>query len=617
MERHYSKAIHCYYRAIRPFPDEPSDTVMIVNPKLHPKQLLAAVILLILAAPAIADVSRTPLFSDITEQSGLQFQYRNGMSGEYYFPEIMGGGAAFLDYNQNGLLDIYLVQGGELGPDISPADRKQRDRLFRNDSYRDDEGHWQIRFTDVTAEAGLDAKGYGMGVAVADYTNNGYPDLYVMNFGDNQLWRNNGDGTFTEVAEAAGANDSRWSVSGSFADLNGDGWLDLYVVNYVDFGFSNHQVCRSAETSQRDYCSPSAYKPVSDSLFRNQGNGRFEDVSRSSGVSRVQGHGLGVTTSDFNNNGHVDVYVANDGSENFFWLNDGRFEFEDDAFFAGNAVNGDGMAEAGMGVDAADFNDSGADDIFITHLKMETNTLYRNDGSGLFDDVSSSVGLGSPSLRFTGFGTAWLDIENNGWLDLVAINGAVTRESERQKVGDAFPYGQGNQVFRNLGNGRFEEITEQAPSSFLEPLVGRGAAFGDINNNGRIDMLVVNIEGRAQLFLNEADRGHDWLGLRLMDNDGRRDMLGAVAYLLDDGKPSKRRRSRSDGSYASANDPRVVFGLGSSGGGARIVHVHWPDGSVEIFSGLGVNRYHDLRQGNGAKWSENAERGEESDDGTQ
>lgn len=533
-------------------------------------------------------------FEDVAADAGVEFSYENGMDGNFYFPEIMGGGAALFDFNNNGLLDLYLVQAGPIGPDIGPGDRPAGDRLYRNDSFRDEDGQWVVRFTDVTDEAGIDARGYGMGVAVGDYTGNGFADIYVMNFGDNQLWRNNGDGTFTDATVEAGVNDSRWSVSGSFADLNGNGRLDLVVVNYADYDFDKHRKCLAAGTSRQDYCSPSAYEPAGDRLFENLGDGRFRNVTEAAGLAGAKGHGLGVIVADFDGSGKPDIYVANDGNPNHFWINRGGMKFEDDAFLAGNAVNADGAAEAGMGVDAADYNRSGAEDIFITHLKRETNTLYRNDGKGWFTDVTSASGLGSPSLPYTGFGTAWVDIDNDGWLDLVVANGAVTEEEHLAAVDDPFPYHQRNQVFLNRGEGRFEEDREHAGPAINESRVSRGAAFGDITNNGRVDLVVVNINSPAQILINRIENDHHWLGLTF--SDGGRPVAGARAWLLEDDQPVILRRSRADGSYASANDARVIFGLGVDHR-ARRIQVHWPDGQMETFGPLGVGQYHQIKKG--------------------
>lgn len=538
-----------------------------------------------------------PWFIDVTEQAGIDFRYDNGTSGNFYFPEIMGGGGALFDFNGNGLLDLYLVQGGALGPEIGPDDRTEGDRLYRNDSFVDDEGNWVVRFTDVTTEAGIDARGYGMGVAVGDVNGNGFPDLYVMNYGDNQLWRNNGDGTFTDITEQAGVNDSRWSVSASFADLNGNGLLDLFVVNYVDFSFADHRICRSATTSQQDYCSPSAYTGVRDTLFINQGDGRFLDMTEAAGMAEVRRHGLGVVAADFNGNGRVDLYVANDGSANSLWLNEGDLTFIDDAFMAGAAVNADGAMEAGMGVDAGDYNRSGAEDLFITHMRRETNTLYRNDGQGWFTDVTSASGLGAPSLPATGFGAAWIDIDNDGWLDLVAINGAVVVEEDLVAAGDPFPYHQPDQLFLNQRDGRFVDVTSRAGPALEASHVGRGLAVGDINNNGRADLVIVNINGPARVLLNQKGAGRHWLGAHLTDAQGRT-LTQAVAWLREGDQAPIRRRSRADGSYASANDPRVLFGLGDQSA-AQTVEVHWPDGQREWFVDLAVDRYHELRQGEG------------------
>ena len=547
-----------------------------------------------LAAPAVAG----DWFRDVTAESGLEFRYENGMTGEFWFPEIMGAGVGLLDFNGNGLLDIYLVQGGALGPGVGPDERTQGDRLFRNDSFQNEAGEWVWRFTDVTEAAGIDARGYGMGVAIGDINGNGFPDIYVLNFGDNQLWRNNGDGTFTDITAESGANDSRWSVSASFVDLDGSGYLDLFVANYVSFSFAGHRACRSATTGAQDYCSPSAYQGIADGLFRNLGGGRFEEISQAAGISGTARHGLGVIAADFNGNGLPDIYVANDGSANSLWLNQGDFTFIDDAFLAGVAVNADGVMEAGMGVDAADYNRSGRDSIFITHMRRETNTLYRNDGDGWFSDVTAASGLGAPSLPFTGFGTAWLDIDNNGWMDLVVANGAVVVEESLVNAGDPFPYHQINQLFVNQGNGRFQEGTRQGGQAFEASFVTRGLAVGDLNNNGRIDIVLANINGPARVLANEVDNDHHWLGLRLLDRHGKREQTGSVAWLLEGDVRAIKRRSRTDGSYASANDGRIVFGLGQQADD-RSIEVHWPDGQRERFGPLAVDLYHTISKGSG------------------
>ena len=564
----------------------------------HPNPIPAPRVVILMAAvlawPALA--GEDPVFEDVTDTAGLDFTYDNGASGRYWFPEIMGGGAAILDYDGDGRLDLYLVQGGALGPDKGPADR-QGDRLFRNLGGGD-----RPRFSDVTESAGIDARGYGMGVTVGDYDGDGDPDLYAMNYGDNQLWRNDGDGTFTDVTDKAGVNDPRWSVSGSFADYDGDGDLDLYVANYADFTFDNHRDCRSAGLGERDYCSPSAYDGVSDTLFRNDGDGRFVDVSDRSGIASASEHGLGVISLDFDGDGRLDIYVANDGDPNHLWLNRGDMTFEDDSLMAGSAVNSAGMTEAGMGVDAADVDGNGAPDLFLTHMRQETNTLYLNDGKGWFRDMTSRSGLGTPSYPMTGFGTRWLDIDNDGRLDLVAVNGAVVKEKDLAAAGDAFPYHQTNQVFVNRtqpgGELAFEDASARSGAAFEASHVSRGAAFGDLDDNGTVDILIVNINGPARVLMNRSAPGHHWLGLRLAGPDGRVERPGAVAWLLAEGDRQRMLHAHSDGSYASASDPRVVFGLGNESA-PRTVEVVWPGGQREIFSDLQPDRYHVLHAGTG------------------
>ncbi len=558
------------------------------------------------AAPSCGGSSREtpgppPIFVEDAAGSGIDFVHWNGMSGEFYLAEIMGAGCALLDYDGDGDLDAYLVQGGLLGPGKSVEDAllpppagPLRDRLYRNDLVRAPDGVPRARFTDVTGESRIDARGYGMGVATGDYDGDGDVDLYLTNYGANQLWRNEGDGTFTEVGAAAGVDDATWSVSAAFVDYDRDGRLDLYVGNYVDFRFANHKACYS---KVRDYCSPSAYNPVPDRLYRNRGDGRFEDVSATAGVAADRGNALGVVTVDLDRDGWPDIYVANDGTPNLCWINRGDGRFANTALLAGCALNEAGQAEAGMGVDAGDFDGDGDDDLFVTHLSGETNTLYLNDGRGTFEDRTIVSGLGPPSRAFTGFGTAWFDYDNDGWLDLLVVNGAVTLIEELLQAGDPYPLHQPNRLYRNLGQLRFEDVTERAGAALALSEVSRGAAFGDVDDDGDVDVLISNNNGPARLLLNQLGNRNHWLGLRLIGDDGAVVPGTRVAVVRRDGT-ALWRRARSDASYASANDPRVLFGLGSSAELPR-VRALWPEGRVETWSVPGIDRWITLRAGTG------------------
>ncbi len=525
-----------------------------------------------------------PLFLDATGATGLDFRHFNGMSGEYYFPEMTGGGVALLDYDRDGDLDVYLVQGQMLPEDraperaILPPDRPAplSDRLYRNDLTRTGNGVPTVRLVDVTAASGLRATGYGMGVAVGDIDNDGWPDLYVTNFGPNQLLRNRGDGTFEDVTARSGADDPRWSVSATFLDYDRDGWLDLFVGDYVQFTIATHKRCRAA-TGAPDYCGPHSYAPVADRLLRNRGDGTFEDVTGSSGLERAQGAALGVVAADFDGNGWPDLYVANDGMANQMWMSRGDGTFEDRALLGGSALNMVGDPEAGMGVDAGDFDNDGDEDLFIAHLTQETSTLYRNTGGGDFRDETVATGLGSATFDATGFATGWLDFDNDGWLDLVMLNGAVKVIEALRRAGDPYPLHQTNQLFRNLGDGRFEEVTERAGAAFALSEVSRGAAFGDIDNDGDADLVVANNGGRARLLLNQTGQAAPWLGLRLVTRTAGRDMLGGRAGLDRSGAPSLWRWVRTGGSYAAARDPRIVFGLGGAPT-VETARLTWPDG---------------------------------------
>lgn len=567
-------------------------------PFRHPAATRTPAVLLALALAFLPGISSAEdLLVDVTASSALKFQYDNGMSGKMYFPEIMGAGVGVIDYDGDGLLDIYLVQGGAIGPGIGPESRKVRDRLFRNISRGK-----TLRFEDVTEESGIKAQGYGMGVAVGDIDNDGDSDLYVLNFGANQLWRNNGDGSFTDITAKAGVGDPRWSVSASFADIDGDGKLDLYVANYVDFSIKGNKACKGMGGGEVDYCSPSAYPPVADSLYRNLGDGRFEDISDSSGISAAPGPGLGVVAADFNRDGLVDWYVSNDGMANFLWLNQGDGRFLDEAVLAGVAVNADGAAEAGMGVTTADFDRNGELDLFVTHMRNESNTLYAGVGEGWFEDRSARSGLAASSMAFTGFGTRWTDLDLDGWLDLFIANGAVVREPEPAQDELEFPYAQTNQLY--LHNGKSErqaayaDATEQAGPAMNFRGVTRGAAFADLDNDGDTDIVLSNINGPARILANHAGGNHHWIGAELMGTDGKPHPGSIELGLLQDADHKLIGLAHRDGSYASASDPRVVFGLGDAKA-AQTIEVQWPDGSVERFPDLAVDRYHSLRQGSG------------------
>ena len=452
------------------------------------------------AATVASNLGQDP-FREAASEAGLDFDHVNGMSGEYYFNEMMGGGVALLDYDSDGDLHVYLIQGHILDP--AGKSDALTDRLYRNDLESDSAGIATLRFTDVTRASLIHSDGYGMGVATGDYNNDGWTDLYITNFGSNRLLRNKGDGTFEDVTTASGADDRRWSVAATFFDFDRDGWLDLFVGNYVDFSLASNADCRTAGGAQT-YCSPAAYPPEPDSLFRNLGDGTFEDVSGRAGLAGTAGAALGAVAADFDGDDLIDLYVANDGMPNRLWMNDGSGSFKDEALLAGVALNQDGQPEASMGIAASDFDGDGDIDIFLTHLEQETNTLYVNDGAGLFEDASIRSGLGPPSLAYTGFGAGWVDYDNDGWLDVMTVNGAVVDIESLKQSGDPYPLHQTNQLFRNLGDGRFQEVTAHAGEAFSLSEVSRGAAFGDLDNDGDIDVVVVSNNGPARLLLNET-----------------------------------------------------------------------------------------------------------------
>ncbi len=579
------------------------DTARIAWRRPCPPATAFLALLAVAGGPAAADVTE-PGFDEVAQAVGLDFVHFNGMSGERYYPEVVGPGAALFDYDNDGDLDVYLVQGHMLGPSQTPAEavfppapgQPLTDRLYRNDLEKGKDGAPKLHFTDVTRESGISGADYGIGVATGDVDNDGWTDLYVLNWGDNRLLRNLGDGRFQDITAQAGVNDSRLSVSAAFLDYDRDGWLDLYVVNHVRFSIEGHAPCRGP-MGETEYCATDTYRPEPGSLFHNRGDGTFEDASGSSGIKRHFGAGLGIVTADFNADGWVDIYVANDGHPNQLWINQKNGTFRDEALLSGAAVNMDGAAEAGMGVDAADFDADGDPDLFMTHDREETNTVYLNDGQGWFEDRTLAAGLAEPSKGVTGFGTAWFDYDNDGWLDLFIANGDVRSQSELARAGDPYPLSQPNQLLVNQGDGSFRDVSAQLGPALRLAEVSRGAAFGDVDNDGDSDVLVSNNSGPVRLLINRRGSQNRWLGVRLLHRSGR-DALGARLVVERKTGPDLWRRARADASYASANDPRVLVGLGSSGEHTGL-RVHWPGGGVEQWRALPLNRYRVLREGTG------------------
>ena len=548
---------------------------------------------------ALAHEHEKPYFVDVSESTGLQFTHDNGSTGEFWLAEIMGSGVAILDFDGDGRLDLWLVQGGPF------ADRTtglKNDQLYRNVSDRTG-----LKFDNVTTQSGVQASGYGMGIATGDIDNDGDADVLLANVGTNQLFENLGNGRFEDITARSGLTGSAWSVSASFADIDNDGLLDLYIANYVDFGIHNHRYCFSSSSrygspgsfgsrqlqdprSSVGYCSPKNYQPTTDKLYRNVGGGRFDDISALAGIQGLPGPGLGVVADDFDDNGWVDFYVANDGVENALWMNQGNQTFVEDALLAGVSVNGNAAPESSMGVIASDFDQDGDTDLFLTHLMTETNTLYVNDGRGSFIDASVRTRIAHGSVNFTGFGAGWIDVNNDGDLDLFSANGAVSYIKEQVIAGVDVPMRLRNQLWVNDGNGSYAEIRAGPAFELLD--VSRGASFGDLDNDGDVDIVVSNNNGPVRLYRNDTVQSH-WLGLVLQGNTQFPQTVGSLVWC--ESNEQFRIRTRTDGSYASAHDPRVLIGLDDVAT-AQYVGIRWPDGTLQRFGPLEVDKYHVLQR---------------------
>ena len=525
-------------------------------------------------------------FMEVSEELGVDFVHRHFGSGQKYMPENMGAGVVVFDADGDGRLDLYFLQGSPLGSSgpRQAGPRQAQNRLFRQTA--------DGVFDDVTASAGVGDTGYGMGASFGDIDADGDLDLYVTNFGRNVLYRNLGDGSFEDVTAMSGVGCELWSTGSSFFDADRDGDLDLYVVNYIDFSFAKHKFCGNAQTGLRSYCHPDVYDGVGDVLYRNDGTGRFTDISQTAGIrSTAKDKGLGIAVADLDIDGLLDIYVANDSTLNYLYLADGHGGFREEALLAGVGANGSGQAEASMGVEIGDVDGDGRPEIFLTHLDQETNTLYRNRGERLWRDGTRAAGLGDPSLPWVGFGTVLFDHDNDGDLDLLVLNGHII---DNIALFDASrSHRQPAQLFDNNGDGRFEEVSTRL--GLAAGLVGRGAVGADLDRDGDVDLVLTQNGGRAIVLRNESGNPNASLSVRLEGRESNRSGFGARLVLEVEGHHSVR-WLKSSTSYLSQGPPQAHFGLASAKE-ATMLGVYWPSGRVDRHGPLAVGYAYTLVEG--------------------
>ena len=541
--------------------------------------LLAVLLALQAAAP------KPVAFENIAAAAGVTFTHINGASADKYLVETMGSGALFFDYDNDGWIDLFLVDGGSIADNAVSA--RARHRLFRNAG--------KGVFKDATESSGIRHQEYGMGACAGDVDNDGRIDLYITNYGPNVLYRNGGNGVFTDVTRAAGVGLAGWSTSCAFLDIDGDGDLDLFVTNYLDAPKTNNRFCGDPQRRIRVYCHPLVYPAVANVLYRNDGKGAFTDVSAETGLNKYLGNGLGVAVGDYDDDGRPDVFVANDSVPNFLFHNEGGGRFTEIGLLAGVAVARDGKPRAGMGTEFADYNGDGRLDLVVTNHEFETTSLFRNDGGSSFVDTTLDAGISSATLPFVGFGVGFFDFDNDADLDLSIVNGHVIDNTALFRAGST--HAQRKLLFLNTNGRRFAEISQQSGSGFAKDGVGRTLIGGDIDNDGDIDLLVTNNGGAAEILRNTGGNARNAVEIRVVGTRSNRDGLGARLTITAGGR-TQVREIKSGSSYLGQNDLRAHVGLGEA---ARIdrIDVRWPAGQTESIRDVAANQVVTVTEGQG------------------
>jgi hypothetical protein len=516
-------------------------------------------------------------FEDIAERAGVRFTLRNSATPEKHQIETMPAGVAIFDYNNDGRPDMYFVNGATV-PGLVKAGPKFYNRLYRNNG--------NGTFTDVTERAGVSGAGYGMGVAVADFDNDGFEDLFLPGVNRNILYRNRGDGTFEDVTARAGLEGTGWSIAAGWFDYDNDGLLDLFVVRYVKWDPAKERFCGDKERNIRTYCHPEFYEGLSNQLFHNNGNGTFTDVSKESGIAAHIGKGMGVAFADYDGDGRMDVFVANDTQPNFLFHNEGGGRFREVGLEAGVALNNNGKAVSSMGVDFRDYNNDGRADVFVSALADETFPLFRNRGKGSFEDVTVTSRVGRATVRWSGWSNGIFDFNNDGFKDLFVANGDVQNNAEATS---ARPTAQRNLILANQRDGTFADVSAQAGVTFQQTGQHRGAAFGDLDGDGRIDLVVTRLNGHAELFRNTSPGNRHWIRFRLVGHRSNRDGIGARIHLVSASGAEQWNHVTTSVGFACSSDRAVHFGLGGDST-AKLVEVDWPAGTHQTLRNLAADR---------------------------